>query len=142
MPKQRRQHITTTRLRPPPRAHHVSTPCIDDRPTTQQPEVNDTATSQQPPPPPPPPPPPQPRDTITITIRTLTGRATTLVVQPTDCIGNIKERYEVLEGIPKTMQRLIFAGRALEDHRTIEDYQISDWARVHMVLSMGMKRAL
>lgn len=140
MPKQRRQHTTTTCLHPPPLAHHVPTPCIDDRPTTQQPEVSDTATSQQPPTPLPPP--PQPRDTITITIRTLTGRATTLVVQPTDCIGNIKERYEVLEGIPKTMQRLIFAGRALEDHRTIEDYQISDGARVHMVLSMGMKRAL
>ena len=45
-------------------------------------------------------------------------------MQPTDSIKNLKARLQDKEAIPSDLQRLIFAGKNLEDNRTLADYNI------------------
>jgi ubiquitin-large subunit ribosomal protein L40e len=71
-----------------------------------------------------------------IYVKTLTGKTIVLDVEPEHTIEHLKNLLHAKEGIPPDQQRLVFAGKQLEDGIALEQYGIVMDSTLHLVLRL------
>eukprot|EP01084_Bolivina_argentea_P034967 64806_1 len=69
-----------------------------------------------------------------IWFKTLSGKAVSIYVEPHETILSVKQQIEKKESLPMSQQRLIFAGKELQNHKTIKDYNIQKESTGHLLL--------
>ena len=82
------------------------------------------------------------RSGMQIFIKTLTGKTITLEVKPSDTIKKVKRKIQDKEGIPPSLQHLIFTRQELKDHQTLDEYKVTDKSSVHLRLEDELDRIL
>ena len=77
-----------------------------------------------------------PRGGMQLFVKTLTGKTVSVEVEEGESIEDVKAKISEKEGIPPEQQRLIFGGQQLQDGKTLDDYDVSDDATLHLVLRL------
>ena len=74
---------------------------------------------------------------MSIFVKTLMGKTINIFMQESSTVMDLMIAVENFEGIPPDHQRLIFAGRELEDDKTLNDYNIQKNSIVHLAIKVN-----
>lgn len=73
---------------------------------------------------------------ITVAVKFLTGLTLNIPISPDASVYELKEMIEESTGVPIEDQRIIFAGKMLQDEKTLSEYPIFDGSTLYVVLKL------